>query len=91
MKHLNGCKLDISEARKQINSLDERLAEDKVILITRHGKPAFVTVDCEYFSALTETIEVLADPKALEMLAASIRDIRERRLLDHEIVREGAR
>ena len=79
--------LDISEARKQLNSLDKRLTPDRPVLyITRHNKKAFVAVNLEYFSALLETMEVLSDPQALEMLRDSIADIRAGRLLDHDAV-----
>lgn len=77
--------LDISEARKQLNSLDQRLTSDQpVIFITRHNKKAFVAVNLDYFSAIMETIEVLSDPQALEMLRESLADIRAGRLVDHE-------
>ncbi|HEY3245628.1 MAG TPA: type II toxin-antitoxin system Phd/YefM family antitoxin [Phycisphaerae bacterium] len=79
--------LDISDARKQLNTLDRRLREHRVIYITRHNKQAFVVVDSEYFSALLETLEVLADPEAIRMLQESIADIRAGRLHDHEDVK----
>ncbi len=79
--------LDISEARKQFNTLDERLRDERVILITRHNKEAFAVVDLDYLSALMETLEVLADPEAMKMLQQSIEDIREGRLHDHEDVK----
>lgn len=78
--------LDISEARKQLNSLDERLKDEHVIVITRHSKKAFAVVDLEYLSAVMETVEVLSDPEAMQMLRQSIDDIRARRLLDHDDV-----
>ena len=79
--------LDISEARRQLNTLDQRLREAPVIYITRHNKKAFVAVDLEYFSAVLETLEILADPESLKMLHDSIADIRAGRLHDHEDVK----
>ena len=78
--------LDISEARKHFNSLDERLKDERVIYITRHNKKAFAVVDVDYLSAVIETIEILNDPEALRMLQQSIADIRAGRLSDHDDV-----
>lgn len=78
--------LDISEARKQFNSLDQRLKGDRVIYVTRHNKKAFAVVDLDYLSAVIETVEVLADPEAMQMLRDSIADIRAGRLYDHDDV-----
>lgn len=81
-----GNTLDISEARKQLNSIDERLKDERVIVITRHGKQVFAVVDLEYLSAVKETIEILSDPEAMQMLQQSIADIRAGRLHDHDDV-----
>lgn len=60
--------LEISEARKQLTSLDERLKQDQVIYITRHNKDAFAMVDLNYLSAITETLRLLKNPEALRMI-----------------------
>lgn len=78
--------LDISEARKQFNSLDQRLQQDNVIVITRHSKDAFAIVNLEYLLGVMETLEILADPEALQMLQDSLADIRAGRVHDHEDV-----
>lgn len=83
---MSGTTLDISEARKQLNSIDERLKDERVIFVTRHSKKAFAVVDLEYLSAVLETIEVLSDPEAMQMLQQSIEDIRAGRLHDHDDV-----
>ena len=81
-----GVTLDISEARKQFNTLDERLASDPIIYVTRHNKSAFAVVDTEYLRAILETIEIVSDPRSLEMFKQSIEDIRAGRLHDHDDV-----
>ncbi len=81
-----GSTLDISEARKQFNSLDERLQTDRVIFVTRHNKKAFAVIDLDYLEAVTETIDILADPASMEMLKQSLNDIRAGRLHSHEDV-----
>jgi len=78
--------LDISEARKQFNSLDERLESERVIYVTRHNKGAFAVVNLDYLSNLMETIEVLSDPNAMEMLKQSIADIQDGKIYDQEDV-----
>jgi len=78
--------LDISEARKQLNSIDERLKDERIIYITRHNKKAFAVVNLDYLSAVIETIEILNDPEAMQMLQRSLDDIRAGRLSDHDDV-----
>lgn len=78
--------LDISEARRQLNSLDKRLKEECVIYVTRHNKNAFVVVNLDYFSGLMESLEILADPEAIQMLQDSLADIRAGRVHDHDDV-----
>lgn len=78
--------LDISEARKQFNSLDERLSSENVITVTRHGKGAFFVVNLEYFSAMLETIEIMSDPESLQAFLESLEDIKEGRLHNQDDV-----
>ena len=82
--------LDITDARRQFNTLDERMRHDghKVIHVTRHNRPAFAVVDIEYLEAVLETIDVLSDPQTIAMLQESIADLRHGRLHDHEDVKE---
>lgn len=78
--------MDISEARKKFNTIDEDLKTKPVIRITRHNKQAFAIVDIEYLDTIMETMEVLSDPHAMRMLQASIEEIRRGDLIDHEEV-----
>jgi PHD/YefM family antitoxin component YafN of YafNO toxin-antitoxin module len=79
--------LDISAARKQFTNLDKRLRQDLVIWVTRRNKRAFAVVDTEMLQTVLETIEILSDPEALEMLQRSMQDIKAGRLRDHEDVK----
>jgi PHD/YefM family antitoxin component YafN of YafNO toxin-antitoxin module len=79
--------LDITEARKQFTKLDEMLAVDRVIWVTRHNKKAFAVVNTELLQTVLETIEVLSDPDASKLLQMSLQDIRAGRLHDHEDVK----
>lgn len=83
---MNTTTLDISEARKQFNSLDKRLDDEQVICITRHGKTAFAVVNYDFLKTIMETMDILSDPDAVRMLNESIADIRAGRLHDHDEV-----
>ena len=82
-----GATLDISEARKQFNTLDERLETEPIIFVTRHNKTAFAVVNFEHISAMLETIEIMADPQSFKMFQQSLDDIKNGRLHDHEDVK----
>ena len=85
--HMPAVTLDISEARRQFTKLDERLREERLIWVTRHGKEAFAVVDVELMQAVLETLEILRDPEAFKMLEQSLEDVRAGRLYDHEDVK----
>ena len=78
--------IDISEARKRFNTLDEDLKSRPVIRITRHNKEAFAVVDIDYLETILETLEVMTDPDALNMLNASIQAIQNGEVFDQEDV-----
>ena len=80
--------LDISEARRQFNSLDRLLTSEKVIRITRHNREAFAVVDLEYLGALLETLEIMSDPKSYTMFMQSLDDIKNGRVYDQEDLEE---
>lgn len=79
--------LDISQARDQLDSLDQMLREQPVIKVTRGNQEAFAVVDLDYLDTVLETIEILSDPDAMRMLEQSLEDIRAGRLLDQDQVR----
>lgn len=79
--------LDITEARKQFNKLDERLRDDRVIYVTRHNKQVFAVVDVEFLSTVLETIEIVSDPESYRMFMQSLEDIKMGRLHDHDDVK----
>jgi antitoxin YefM len=61
------------------------------VVVTRNGRPAAVVMSMAEYEALQETIEVLADPGALEDLRASQRDVEAGRIGEWEEVRRGPR
>ena len=79
--------LEISEARKQFNTLDERLQDHPVIYVRRHHKQAFAIVNIEYLESVLETVDILADPDALDALQRSLADIKKGRVHTHASVK----
>lgn len=78
--------IDISVARERISEMGRIASENSppVVYVQRHRKPAFAVVDVDYLETLIETVQILEDPEARAMLAASLEDIRKGRLVDHE-------
>ncbi len=68
--------LTITEARKQLLGLPDKLT-DEPIIITKHGKPVMVTISYEQMESLLETLEILADKKFSTQLKAGIEQDRE--------------
>ena len=80
--------LDITEARAQLNRLDERLADERVIYVTRHNKKVFAVVDLEYLQTVLETIEIVSDPEAFKLFQQGLEDLKQGRVHDHEDVKK---
>lgn len=64
--------LPFSEAKTQLSALAERVQEqhDRIV-VTRHGRPAFVLMNPDDLEALEETVELLRDPELMESLRRS--------------------
>lgn len=83
---MNAVTLPISEARKQLNTLDAQLATSPIIYVTRHGKPVFAIADSETFEAMDETLKIMSAPKFCEMFHQSLEDIKQGRVCDQKDV-----
>lgn len=79
--------LDITEARAQLNRLDERLADERIIYVTRHNKQVFAMVDIEFLQTTLETIEIMSDPESFKLFQQSLEDIKQGRVHDHDDVK----
>ncbi len=64
--------LTITEARKQLLALPEKLV-DEPIIITKHGKPVMVTISYEQMESLLETLEILEDKEFSTQLKEGIK------------------
>lgn len=80
--------LTISEARKGLLSLPERLAKmpERALTITRHGEPVMTVMSSDLFESIVETLDILGDAEATAALRDSIEDLKRGRLVDHEAV-----
>ncbi len=61
---------------KVVEKIDGRL--DRYV-ITKHGKPVVVMLSIEDYESLMETLDILADPKAMAGLRKGEEDIRKGR------------
>ena len=65
--------LPFSEVKARLSALGERVErQHDRIVVTRHGRPAFVLINPDDLEALEETVEILRD----EELLASLRESR---------------
>ena len=80
--------LPLTEARRDLSKiLDEVSAIHEHVTITRQGKPAAVVMSADEFESWQETLEILADPKALAAIRRAEKDIAAGRVLPWEEVR----
>jgi PHD/YefM family antitoxin component YafN of YafNO toxin-antitoxin module len=80
--------LSISKARSDFLALPERLAKihDHTIGITRNGEPVLAVLSWDFYECLTETLDVLADPKLTASLHQSIAEMEAGELIDQQEV-----
>lgn len=79
--------MDITDFRNNWTSMQDRVRDQQVIRITKHGKDAFAVVDIDYLQAVLETIEIMSDPESHRLLLESLDDIKNGRVVDHDEVK----
>lgn len=68
--------LTITEARRQLTSLSERLNQERSTLaVTRRGEPVLAILPWALYESLIETLEVMADEEMMAALRQSVREI----------------
>lgn len=81
-------RLNITEARKALNTLPEELAQTHAtVAVTRRGKPVLAILDWDLFEGMLETMEILADPELMAQIREAEKDIREGRTIPWEDVK----
>jgi len=80
--------LPLTEARKELSKIvDEVSSVHEHVTITRQGKPAAVVMSSDEFESWQETLEILADPKAMAAIRRAEKDIKVGRVRPWEEVR----
>jgi prevent-host-death family protein len=75
--------LALSEARKDLsNIVDEVSSNHEHVVITKQGRPKAVLMSPDEFESWQETLEILADKKAMTAIARAERDIKAGRTRD---------
>jgi PHD/YefM family antitoxin component YafN of YafNO toxin-antitoxin module len=71
--------MSIMEAREKLTRLPEILEDDLeagIIEVTRRGKPVLALMAWELYEAITETLEVMSDPKSMQALRRGITEVK---------------
>ena len=64
--------LPFSEVKARLSALGERVErQHDRIVVTRHGRPAFVLINADDLEALEETVEILRDEELIASLRTS--------------------
>jgi prevent-host-death family protein len=70
--------LPITEVRRELTSLPEKMAEDLVaIAVTRRGKPVLAIMPWELYESLVEMLEIMGDQETMAALRQGIQEVRE--------------
>jgi antitoxin YefM len=84
--------LPLTEARKDLSKIvDEVSAAHEHVVITKQGKPEAVVLSADEFESWQETLEIMADKKAMAAIARAERDIKAGRIRSWEDVRARRR
>jgi antitoxin YefM len=77
--------LTISEARKALLDLPERLARtpDRAVTITRRGQPVLAILPWEFYESIIETLDILGDPEMVKALRESLEDLKRGRVVSN--------
>ncbi len=69
--------IPITEARHELTSLPERLAENPgAIAITRRGKPVLAVMPWDLYESMMETLEILGDENLMALLRQGIKEMK---------------
>ena len=77
--------LPITEAREELTSLPDRLAEThETVTVTRRGKPVLAILPWEEYEALIETLEILGDVETMAVLRQGIKEAKQGKAIPWE-------
>ena len=79
--------IPVTRAKTNLLDLVRKIKEsDETIAITRNGVPEAVLISMNKFQGLLETMEILADEKAMKSIRKSIREADNGQWIDFEEV-----
>jgi len=82
--------IPITEARHELTSLPERLAENPgAIAITRRGKPVLAVMPWDLYESMMETLEILGDEDLMALLRQGIKEMKAGEGIPWEQAREA--
>lgn len=73
--------LSISEARKNISSLEAELTNEDTISITNHGKEVFALMRWDSYEAIAETLDILSDEEQYSELKIGLKQLEDGELI----------
>lgn len=70
---------------KVVENIDEKWER---YIVTKHGKPSIVMLSVEDYESLMETLDILADPRAVKNLKRGEEDLRKGRTRDWQEIKK---
>lgn len=84
--------IPFSQARSKLTELfDEVQRQHEHVIVTRNGRPAAVLMSLQEYEAIQETLEVLADPQAMDDIRRSEADVRAGRVYNWDDLKRRLR
>lgn len=81
--------IPITEARHELTSLPERLAEEPgAVAVTRRGKPVLAIMPWDLYESIMETLEIMGDEDLMAALRQGIKEIKEGKTIPWEQARQ---
>ncbi len=82
--------LPVTHVKKHLLDIVKSMSDDpSTITITKNGKPVSIMMTPDRYDSLMETIEILADPEIIKVLALSANDFKNRRVYEDSDVWQG--
>ena len=70
---------------KVVDAIDQKWER---YIVTKHGKPSIVMLSVDDYESLMETLDILADPKAMEGMRRGEEDIKKGRTKPWSVVKK---
>ena len=81
--------IPITEARHELTSLPEKLAQDgNTLAITRRGKPVLAVMTWQHYESILETLDILSDANLMTNLRQGIAEAKAEQGIDWETAKQ---